>query len=234
MISKTPWRLEITPRISAEESMGQDAALLRQFEKSEFKPALRIYSWARPSITLGYSQKLEDEIDLESCEKSGIEAAVRPTGGGILFHSATEVAFGLAIRKDEPPRKTLDGTSRALVRAFSVLGIRTQTSGSKKEGESCYCFSYPSTHEIAVCGKKIMGLAQKKGRNAILQQGSIFTENISAELSKVLKKPFPMEDFCESVTDIRGQTGRVPKFYELVEAVNTGFEEEMGVEFGTS
>jgi len=234
MENKDKWTLEITPRISAEESMGRDAALFREFEKSEFKPALRIYSWSRPSITLGYSQKLEDEIDLEFCEKSGIDAAVRPTGGGILFHSATEVAFGLAMRKDEPPRKTLDETSRALVRAFSVLGIRTQTSGGKKEGESCYCFSYPSTHEIVVGGKKIMGLAQRKGRGIVLQQGSIFTENISAELSKVLKKPFPMKDFSENVTDIRGQTGRVPKFYELVEAIKTGFEEEMGVEFKTS
>ena len=93
--------------------------------------------------------------------------------------------------------------------------------------KSQLCFSYPAEYEIVVEGKKIVGSAQKRGKRALLQQGSIFVRNTAAELFSVMKRPV-QEYNAISVEEI---LGREVGFAELSDALIKGFEEILSVKF---
>jgi lipoate-protein ligase A len=66
--------------------------------------------------------------------------------------------------------------SRVLVRALRSLGVEaTLSQGSPAELSRSHnpCFSFPTPNEIEVNGKKIIGSAQKRDKQALLQHGSI-------------------------------------------------------------
>ena len=66
--------------------------------------------------------------------------------------------------------------SRIFVHAFNTIGIKatlSKSSSSKLARSSNPCFSFPTPNEIEINGKKIVGSAQKRDKNALLQHGSI-------------------------------------------------------------
>lgn len=222
-------KLVVSKYVSAEESMASDTAMFKDFESDNISPTLRIYSFKRPSVTLGYSQKAEEELDIALCKKLGIDHAKRPTGGGILFHTREDIAFGLIIPESE--EHALSISSLALVDFLSSLGISADVLPQKKgaclparQGQPRYCFSYPSRNEIAVSGKKIVGLAQKVGKRGVLQQGAIFVSDDSDEMLRVLKKPFKKSDLLSAATNVSEVASSVPNFKKMSEALAESFE----------
>ncbi len=185
--------------ISASGNMERDLDIFNSYEKGEKEyPSLRIYSWKNKAISLGYSQKAEEEIDIQKASANGLEIVKRPTGGGIVFHDAGEITYSIFAKLDDPvfPRGLISSykkISSALVSALNVVGIPVVISEKRhvfKKGENYQlCFSYPSEYEILYDGKKIVGSAQKRGKRAFMQQGSIFSD-FKGEYMDVLKKPF--------------------------------------------
>ncbi|HVN66974.1 MAG TPA: lipoate--protein ligase family protein [Candidatus Sulfotelmatobacter sp.] len=185
--------------------MELDLQLFRDFELKKIKPTLRTYSWQPPCISLGYAQKIKDEIDVAKAEALGWDVVKRPTGGGIVFHNTAEVTYSLVMAIDDPvlPKGLVPSyrkISEAIVMALKELGVDAEIRNTKYETLNKseirnskvlnqLCFSYPAEYEVVVDGKKIVGSAQKRGRVALLQQGSIFVRATPEEHLKVLKKP---------------------------------------------
>jgi len=63
-------------------------------------PVLRLYSWEAPSLTYGISQKPGNEINLNQCNRDGVQVAQRMTGGGVLFHH-NEITYSLVCSKED-------------------------------------------------------------------------------------------------------------------------------------
>src|SRR3989339_1990136 len=176
------WDLFLSSKLSGKENMETDISLFHRLEKNEINPTLRIYSWKNNCISLGYSQKAEEELDIEKCEHLGFEIVKRPTGGGIVLHNTAEVTYSIVMAKDDPilPKGLVPAykkISEAIVYALNVLGIPAEISMLEKNKplkDANLCFNYPAEYEVVVNGKKIVGSAQKRGRRALLQQGSIF------------------------------------------------------------
>ena len=61
-------------------NMAVDRAILTACEAGEAPPTLRLYSWKRPTLTVGYAQDIDREIDIERCRVLGIQIVRRPTG----------------------------------------------------------------------------------------------------------------------------------------------------------
>jgi lipoate-protein ligase A len=90
------------------------------------------------------------------------------------------------------------------------LGIKAGMESEKERGERRerrYCYSYPSRGEITVRGKKIAGLAQKKGRCAVLQQGAIFVNGVD-EMTKALKRPIGAGELSLKAASLAELTGQ--------------------------
>ena len=217
--------------------MERDIALFNKCENGSNKTILCVYQWNPPCISLGYSQKIEDEIDAEKASKLGWEVVKRPTGGGIVFHNEAEVTYSLITSIDSLPEGLIPSfmkISGVIVEALGGIGIDSEIRNPKSEirnksqfskfefnkfdiisnfdiRHSNLCFSYPASYEIVSNGKKIVGSAQKRGKHSLLQQGSIFVSRIPDELLSVLRK----EHEKINAISIEEILGRLPTFEEL-------------------
>lgn len=236
----TQWKL-IIDRLDGQSNMQKDIKLFNDVENSTDTSILRIYSWSKPCISLGYSQKIDEEIDISKAKEMGWDVVVRPTGGGIVFHNESEVTYTLITSIDNPilPKGLVPSykkISEAIVVALRNIGIRSEILNTKYETlnksktqnsnfKTNLCFSYPTEYEIVVDGKKIVGSAQKRGKKALLQQGSIFMSPTDEQVFSVLKKPYE-EHNAVSVEEI---LGRKVGLDEMAEALKRGFNEIFGI-----
>jgi lipoate-protein ligase A len=215
--------------------MRRDLAAFHAFELGETVPSLRIYSWTPNCVSLGYAQKIESELDQDKSKQLGWEVIKRPTGGGIVFHNEAEVTYSLVMAKDDPslPQGLVPAykkISEAVVFALSLLGVKAVIGSQNTEHgarNTGLCFSYPAAYEVVVNGRKIVGSAQKRGKLALLQQGSIFVRPTPAPILKVLKKNHPPLN----AISLEELLGRTPTFQELSSALAKGFQKVFGIEY---
>ena len=176
--------LEDGPRDGAF-NMAGDQALLILCNENEIRPTLRLYGWSRPTVSVGYSGKEMDQIDLELCRKKALAIVKRPTGGGVLLHTS-ELTYSLIAPIGHPSfpkglRKTYNFVSEVLLAILKRLGVNGNIQVVSTLGESSEtnqirspaCFGNKYRTEIMVNGKKIIGSAQRRLRRAFLQHGSL-------------------------------------------------------------
>ena len=168
---KIPWLVILDKPRTGSENMAVD---IEMFEHCD-SPNVRIYSWKNKCISYGYAQKINDLIDVGKAAKDGWEIVKRPTGGGIVYHIPDEVTYSVACPINSLPEGLMGSyfyISEIIVKALRSLGVDARL-GSRVKGQDGLCFSSTREYEISVNGKKLVGSAQKRGRSAMLQQGSI-------------------------------------------------------------
>jgi lipoyl(octanoyl) transferase len=177
------WRLLDTGPADAFTNMAVDEAILEHHAAEGGPSTVRFYSWSPTALSLGYGQPIDANIDLAQCRALGIDVVRRPTGGRAVLHDR-EVTYSVVIRADDP--RVASGVlasyltiSLALIRGLAYLGIsaellplRRGPQQSSKE-TSPVCFATPSSFEVAVCGRKVIGSAQRRVHGVIMQHGSI-------------------------------------------------------------
>ena len=174
------WFLLLEPEpLPAAENMARDETLfhLCHEKKCGF---LRLYAWEKPTFSIGVSQKVERALDLEFIRRNGCEFVRRLTGGKAVLHNV-EITYAVASSEDlffkeHDLHQSYMLISRVLVQAIRSLGVdATLSKGSAVELSHSHnpCFSFPTPHEIEVQGRKLVGSAQKRDKEALLQHGSI-------------------------------------------------------------
>ena len=89
-------------------NMAMDEVLLKSVTKSETEtPALRLYGWTPPAVSIGYFQSMDQEVNVQSCKKNGVDLVRRITGGGAVLHDS-ELTYSFITRKY--PQNILDLT----------------------------------------------------------------------------------------------------------------------------
>lgn len=165
------------------ENMARDTALLAA-AATRPQPVLRLFRFEPRGITLGYAQRPAAVLDLDRCAAAGVPWAVRPTGGRAIFH-AEEWTYALAARLDDPRwggdlRQSGEAVARLLVGALRRLGVAAgYAAGTRAPARSdggavaAPCFASTARNEIVLRGRKLVGSAQRRTANALLQQGSV-------------------------------------------------------------
>ena len=160
--------------------MAIDSALLRRAAATG-EATLRIYEWASPVVSLGRHQRARGCYDLARAAAAGVSFVRRPTGGRAVFHHH-EVTYSVAAPAGLGTlRESFAAISRLIVSGLARLGVEARVAGEGLRPAPIPgpqpCFSEPVAGEILVGGRKLVGSAQYRDRNAILQQGSILVEN---------------------------------------------------------
>lgn len=152
---------------------------------------LRFYTWQRPTASLGYSQKIRKVVDVEYCQKNGIDVVRRMTGGKLVLHHK-EVTYSICSSDNQIFTSTLMDSyrliSEALMRGFMKMGLKPCLADAPPDSYikgNLPCFSYPARDEIEIQGKKIVGSAQKREGSKFIQHGSIPLEEDEALLESV-------------------------------------------------
>lgn len=223
------WRFIDTGPRDAAMNMAIDESIARRVMAGGEPPTLRIYAWERPSVTIGYFQRLRD-VDVEFCSRAGIPVVRRLTGGRAVLHddevtysfSAAEQAHG-SFRSS---LRSYESIAEAFLRAFRDFGLdaylerrRQRRSGKVR---SAHCFESASFSEASFGGRKIMGSAQRRFRGFLLQQGSIPLSVDSVLQEKV---------FAAAIGPIGQLRDLLPGIEraELTDAIRRGFERVFGV-----
>ncbi len=173
---------------TASENMRKDLL----FFSSHNEPAFRFYAFKDDCVTVGYSQDMSAELDTQRAAVLGIDIAKRPTGGGIVFHSRYDVVFCCVLPLDLFPKGFMSAyhfVSDIIVSALEQAGIDACKTGvAEEDAGDRLCFSSAKEYEITCDGKKLVGIAQKRTRGKILQQGTICVSRPDDKIFSILRK----------------------------------------------
>jgi lipoate-protein ligase A len=161
--------------------MAVDEAILEAAAAGSSRPTLRLYAWEPACISLGLAQHSGD-IDLEALRQRGWELVRRPTGGRAILHT-DEMTYAVIAAPGEPLMRggvleSYNRIAQALLRALERLALPARAesayalpAGTDRKGP--VCFEVPSNYEITVGGKKLIGSAQARRKDGVLQHGTL-------------------------------------------------------------
>ena len=184
----TLWRLLITPPARGAWNMALDESILEHIGRGESLPTLRLYAWDPACLSLGHAQPFAD-VDLARLKDRGWEVVRRATGGRAILHT-DELTYSVIAPSDEPGMagsvlESYNRLAQALLLAVKNLDLPVQMKEGKTDGNSTpnpVCFEVPSAYEITVDGKKLIGSAQARKKEGVLQHGSL---PLTGDLSRI-------------------------------------------------
>ena len=232
------WELHLDPPRSASFNMAKDAHCLARTRDSG-RPALRLYGWAGPTLSVGRTQRPEREVDLAACQADGVPLVRRLTGGRAVLHGS-DLTYAVTAPTSLPG---FDGgvlavyrsLSRVFVTLLEELGCQPEVhsySGRERvQQASPICFSTPSAFEVLVAGRKLVGSAQRLLPTAFLQHGSLPLAPQYDRLARLFLGA-NAEDLRDRMTDLH-TLGVLPRLSEedLRERLVAAFAAVLGVRF---
>ncbi|MDA8087281.1 MAG: lipoate--protein ligase family protein [Nitrospiraceae bacterium] len=196
-------------------NMALDEAIALSVKDGQALPAVRLYGWEQPALSLGRFQKNKEGFYADFIRASGLPAVVRPTGGRAVLHLESELTYSVSARMEGVFKgQDLFGCyaviSAAISRALERLGAKVEVKIERRrpaaavlKGKSnAHCFQSISYAEIASGGRKLVGSAQRRWPEGFLQQGSIPFETDVPLQGKVFREfdPGAMAGLSEIVS----------------------------------
>lgn len=188
------WRILLSGKLSPAENMAIDEAIFEGVQKGWSLATIRFYDWQPSTVSCGYNQKVAEEVDFMALEKYGFGFVRRPTGGRLVLHDQ-EVTYSVI----SPSIGRLAGNviasyseiSKALAMGFNLMGIdvdfeKGDLSSKHQRQAANPCFTSSSRYELKYKRKKIVGSAQVRKNNCILQHGSILLNFGQSKLAQIL------------------------------------------------
>jgi lipoate-protein ligase A len=176
--------------------MAVDEVVLDGVASGAAPTTVRFYGWKPACLSLGYFQSF-DVVDLDACRTLGIDIVRRPTGGRAILHDR-ELTYSVSLPaavlgQERGILPSYHRISRALQAGLRALGIITtmapESAAASLPEHGPICFDRPSAHEILLQGRKLIGSAQVRRANALLQHGSILVEPRMPTMLRCLRLP---------------------------------------------
>lgn len=239
--------------------MAVDEAILEAVGKELAPPTLRLYAWQPACLSLGYAQPITD-VDLAALALSGWQLVRRPTGGRAILH-IDELTYSVIAPHSEPRvqgsvLESYQRLAQALLKALHLLGIPAQaheitpppapsptfsnSNGTMHQSTPSanlnpICFEVPSNYEIVVDGKKIIGSAQARRKEGVLQHGSFPLFGDITRILQVLSFADEMSRqkaaarLVQRATTAELASGRVIEWDEAARAFIHAFEDTLQI-----
>jgi lipoate-protein ligase A len=235
------WRLLVNDPARGAWNMAVDEAILEHIGRGESLPTLRLYAWEPACLSLGYAQPYSD-VDEMRIKDRGWEVVRRPTGGRAILHT-DELTYSVTATTDEPrlAGSILESYNRlagALLQAVSSLGLivemKDEVDGNHKSSNPV-CFEVPSAYEITVQGKKLIGSAQARRKEGVLQHGSLPLKGDLRRITDALKfiddnaRLNAAERLLERATTVESVLGHPVTWSEAAQAFINAFEDKLGL-----
>ncbi|WP_044340029.1 lipoate--protein ligase family protein [Rossellomorea aquimaris] len=200
-MKKETWRFIDSGNCSPSYNMALDEALLDWHSAGKIPPTIRFYGWNPATLSIGYFQKVEKEINLQAVKEHGLGFVRRPTGGRGVLHEH-ELTYSVIVSEDHPemPKTVTEAyrvISEGILKGFQGLGLEAYfavpKTAEEREGlknpRSAVCFDAPSWYELVVEGRKVAGSAQTRQKGVILQHGSILLDLDEDKLFSLFNYP---------------------------------------------
>ena len=222
--------------------MAIDEAIVMAVAAGLSPPTLRLYGWEPPCVSVGYAQRLEDEIDLDACRRLGYGWVRRPTGGRAILH-VDELTYSVVAPLQEPRvagdiLTSYRRLSAGLIAGLSALGCDVvQAEPDVEHGapeQSAACFDLPSPCEVMAQGRKLIGSAQARRRRVVLQHGTLPLYGDVTRLCQVVALPDAgrlalQETLRRRAITLSEALGRAVSWSEAADALARGFAQALNL-----
>jgi lipoate-protein ligase A len=190
--------------------------------------ALRLYRWDIPTVSFGRNEPAEGLYSRSRAEEEGVTFVRRPTGGRAVLHHR-ELTYALVF-----PVGVFGGLKRAyrlvnqgLLVGLEKLGAAVQlaaSGGPSLPPDAGPCFRHPAEGEVTALGRKLIGSAQVRVGDAVLQHGSIILDG-DQELLRRLRDD---EEPVPPPATLKSLLGAVPEIEVLSRSIQEGLAETLG------
>ena len=163
-------------------NMSVDEAILRD---TADQCVLRFYEWTPATLSLGYFQKTHDRNDHKDSRDTPMVR--RSTGGGAILHDK-ELTYSLTVPHDHEaarqPQALYGQMHRSITRAMADWKVELSRCVENRmvdhnlagEDKPFLCFQAQTPGDLLYAGDKIVGSAQRRRREGVLQHGSILLQ----------------------------------------------------------
>jgi len=237
------WRLLITPPAHGAWNMAVDESILEHIGKGESLPTLRLYAWQPACLSLGQAQPFSD-VDIKRLDEHGWEVVRRPTGGRAILHT-DELTYSVIAAADERRvagsiLESYNHLAQALLQAVKSLGLPVEMkedTGAASKSANPVCFEVPSAYEITVEGKKLIGSAQARRKEGVLQHGSL---PLTGDLTRITEalvfadepaRREAAERLLRRATTVQSVLGRDVLWNDAAQAFVWAFEATLDLKF---
>ncbi|MCH9655270.1 MAG: lipoate--protein ligase family protein [Planctomycetes bacterium] len=203
-------RLIIEPApLTGSWNMAVDEALLESAVSQDIC-TLRWYRWKEPTISLGYFQSNETEVQNDTWKD--LPRVRRLSGGGAILHHY-ELTYSFAIPACHPLSRSLPDLyliiHQPLIDALSKQGLNVEFRGTSvtSQTEPFLCFGRGDERDLVYQGKKILGSAQRRRRGSVVQHGSLllltsdYAPHFPGLLNQTGKTSLYQDNFLETLTE---------------------------------
>jgi lipoyl(octanoyl) transferase len=235
------WRLLIDAPAGGAWNMAEDESILEHAAQGLAPPTLRLFAWEPACLSLGYAQPHSD-VDLRRLGERGWDLVRRPTGGRAILH-ADELTYSvIAAQSEEHVAGSLlesyNRLAEALLHAVRQLGVDARMTGDAEADRNSVnpvCFEAPSAYEIIVEGKKLIGSAQARRKQGVLQHGSLPLHGDLRRITEALAYP---DEAARSdaawrllmrATTMEAALNRIVSWNEAAQAFVGAFETVLGL-----
>jgi len=239
----TTWRLINTPPARGAWNMAMDEAIMEHIGRDEVLPTLRLYAWDPPCLSLGHAQSFKD-VDTARLASHGWDVVRRMTGGRAILHT-DELTYSVTGPANEPRLagsilESYNRLAQALLAAVHELGLPVEMKEGKADSNgqtNPVCFEVPSTYEITVNGKKLIGSAQARRREGVLQHGSL---PLTGDLSRIVQalvftnesaREQAAQRLLERATTVKSVLGQEVDWETAAQAFVHAFEAQLDLSF---
>lgn len=247
-MKKEVWNFIDSENCSPSFNMACDEALLTWHSEGKIGPTIRFYGWNPPTLSIGYFQTVEKEINMEAVKEQNLGFVRRPTGGRAVLHDK-ELTYSVIVSEEHPkmPQSVTEAyrvISEGILEGFKELGLDAYfaiPSTSREQEElknprSSVCFDAPSWYELVVEGRKVAGSAQTRQKGVILQHGSILLDIDEEQLFSLFKfnneriKERMKAAFSKKAVSINSLAKKPVSLEQAKQAFKNGFEKGLEIE----
>ncbi len=228
------WRLILDGSEDGLWNMAVDRAVQLSCEQGTVPPTVRLYTWARPTVTLGRFQDAAD-VDASVIEREGMDVVRRFTGGRGVLHDDELTYSVVASTTDGVPRGVSASYRHlcvALVEAYRALGVEAElTARPRGERGSSACYLHATQADLSIGAAKLSGSAQVWSGNTVMQHGSfVITRDIDSESDVFRLQENGKSAFARGTATLMDRLATRPSDSELRSAVIEGFESGLGIQ----
>jgi lipoate-protein ligase A len=197
-------------------NLAIDETILKVADAGRVPNTLRLWGNSR-SVVLGISEEVENEVNLDACQRFGVQIVRRSSGGGTVYQDGGNLNWTVVVKR-EP---SMFGEIRDVSEVFQTFAapILMVLERLRLRGR----FEPPAS--ILVDGKKVSGMAASIKKGALLCHGSLLVDCDIQLMRIVLRNmKYPVANLSDLVRK------EIP-LLEMEEGIVRSFAETFDVEF---